>query len=337
MISPFHWIRSFELEFVLRHTQLSPGSLILDVGCGPGTAGSILEKAGHRAIYLDLQKYPGLGHGCLSRFVRASAESMPFDSNSFDLVLAVSSVEHISDDESFFTEARRILKPGGRLILTTDSDSPNVSPAWKTLEWPLRVLSGGWKEEPIRDLSEWRRTVHARNHRVIRFYRKDSLDRTLRDQELIPLHSEYLLTAGLSKLLFEACTFITFLRPSRRNPVFLLLSPLFLFLSRLTRRPKDTDGYILALVAEKPVGPSVAQEMNRARTTIQVQGGNSSASSDLKTEGVTAAIFSVILAINLFLNLNLELVNLMLMALVVAVLGLPRAYRSVLGVRPKPN
>ncbi len=47
----------------------------------------------------------------------ANAESLPFDSNSFDVIISAHTFEHIKDDAKAFQECARILKPGGELII----------------------------------------------------------------------------------------------------------------------------------------------------------------------------------------------------------------------------
>jgi len=54
----------------------------------------------------------------LERVSRASAETLPFASSTFDLVTALDVVEHTDDDLEVLREIRRVLRPGGRLLLT---------------------------------------------------------------------------------------------------------------------------------------------------------------------------------------------------------------------------
>jgi len=54
------------------------------------------------------------------RIVAADMEkALPFDSDSFDLIISMEGIEHIGAQENFIRETRRVLTPGGRLLLST--------------------------------------------------------------------------------------------------------------------------------------------------------------------------------------------------------------------------
>ena len=61
---------------------------------------------------------------------------LPFPEQSFDVVLCGDVIEHLRDPEAFFERVRPLLRPGGRLVLTT----PNVA------NWAMRLglLAGRW-------------------------------------------------------------------------------------------------------------------------------------------------------------------------------------------------
>jgi ubiquinone/menaquinone biosynthesis C-methylase UbiE len=50
-------------------------------------------------------------------------EPLPFADNEFDLVSCIETIEHIRDVQLAFSEIRRVLRPGGRLALTTPAAS----------------------------------------------------------------------------------------------------------------------------------------------------------------------------------------------------------------------
>jgi ubiquinone/menaquinone biosynthesis C-methylase UbiE len=50
-------------------------------------------------------------------------EPLPFEDNAFDLVTCIETIEHVRDVQLAFSEIRRVLRPGGRLALTTPAAS----------------------------------------------------------------------------------------------------------------------------------------------------------------------------------------------------------------------
>ena len=59
---------------------------------------------------------------------------LKFDDNSIDFVVTFQVIEHIKDDEKFVQEIHRVLKPGGKLILTT----PNILMSLSRNPWHIR-------------------------------------------------------------------------------------------------------------------------------------------------------------------------------------------------------
>jgi len=69
--------------------------------------------------------------------VMATAERLPFRSHSTDAMTAMSIVEHIGDQESFFREIARVLRPGGVLVLQFPELRFPIEPHTK---WPFLYL-----------------------------------------------------------------------------------------------------------------------------------------------------------------------------------------------------
>jgi SAM-dependent methyltransferase len=92
---------------------------ILDVGCGTGTMLSHLASFG-KAQGVDIDE-EAVGY-CLERGLTdvrlGEAAKLPFDDGSFDLVTALDVVEHLDDDVGALREMRRVLRPGGRILVT---------------------------------------------------------------------------------------------------------------------------------------------------------------------------------------------------------------------------
>ena len=68
----------------------------------------------------------------------ANAEELPFPDNQFDLVYSTEALEHIESPEKVFAEASRVLKAGGRLIITTPSGP--IHRFWRVYFWlPMKI------------------------------------------------------------------------------------------------------------------------------------------------------------------------------------------------------
>ncbi|RJR30963.1 class I SAM-dependent methyltransferase [Candidatus Parcubacteria bacterium] len=89
------------------------GKKALDIGCGKGRQSEILIKKGFDVISVDKTKQ-------YEKCRTVDADRMlPFKDNSFDLVWASEVIEHLANVKSAINEFRRVLRPGGKMILTT--------------------------------------------------------------------------------------------------------------------------------------------------------------------------------------------------------------------------
>jgi len=125
-VSPPNWVNHFEPWFlpmyknVLTQLNLSSEDLLLDAGCGSGMFSSLAVKAGAQVIGIDAA--PGLLEIARKRnpgssFLEEDLESLPFDENRFDVVTGFNSFQYAGDFEKALEEAKRVLAPGGRLVI----------------------------------------------------------------------------------------------------------------------------------------------------------------------------------------------------------------------------
>lgn len=89
---------------------------VLDVGCGAGMVGRILERQEVWGVDEDPVAVSKACHYMVA--TRSSAEKLVFSNNHFDAVTAFDVLEHLQDDDKSLEEIRRVLKPGGKLIMT---------------------------------------------------------------------------------------------------------------------------------------------------------------------------------------------------------------------------
>ncbi len=99
---------------------LKPGDHFLDLGCGLGAAVEHAAKKGVEVAGVDPS--PSMVERASRRVPQAkvkvgSAEAIPFPDDSFTAVMAVSTYHHWADPAAGLGEVRRVLAPGGRLLL----------------------------------------------------------------------------------------------------------------------------------------------------------------------------------------------------------------------------
>jgi SAM-dependent methyltransferase len=160
------------LAAVLADLACAPGGLLLDAGCGTGNWTAALALAGYRVRGVDLSPAMIAGARTVARehgldparasFGVGDVERLPFPADTFDGALCFNALDFTPRPGAAVAEFRRVVRPGGRLVLASlGARSPVKREWWRRflpdndevhtgndiLPWELEALLGalGWE------------------------------------------------------------------------------------------------------------------------------------------------------------------------------------------------
>lgn len=120
---------------LIRYAALRPGERVLDVACGTGVVARLAsQQVGTTGTAAGLDINPGMLAVAQSaasadmpiRWHEGSAEAMPLPDASFDVVLCQMGLQFMPDKHAALQEMRRVLVPGGRLLLNLPGPTPQL-------------------------------------------------------------------------------------------------------------------------------------------------------------------------------------------------------------------
>lgn len=147
--------RFFRSEEWIAVSQLLPEpGTVLDIGAGRGISSYAFSRMGWKAIALEPDPSPLVGGGAIEELnqvlsnpievVQDWGESLPFENERFDLVYGRAVFHHARNLKEFCSEAYRVVKPGGMILLTREHvlSRPEDLPVFLERH-PLHHLYGG--------------------------------------------------------------------------------------------------------------------------------------------------------------------------------------------------
>lgn len=164
-------------DLVVERCELRPGQRLLDVGCGNGKA-TLRAAAAHRVrasgitlsdyqVRLSRELAAQRGMADSVDFWVADMRDMPFPEALFDAALAIESVCHVPDRTAAYREIGRVLRPGGRVVVTDFVlRRPIEDPARKAV---VQASNDNFENAPVLTREEYQQAVADAGLRVAEF------------------------------------------------------------------------------------------------------------------------------------------------------------------------
>jgi len=132
---------------ILREAVGDEKAKVLDIGTGPGIIALLLADMGHSVTGMDLSedmlKKARENAGRLNlqvQFKQGDAENIPFEDGSFDAVVNRHVLWTLPDPHKALTEWKRVLRPGGRLVIIDGNWYINLNGSYKNKIWRSSAL-----------------------------------------------------------------------------------------------------------------------------------------------------------------------------------------------------
>jgi SAM-dependent methyltransferase len=136
-----HWHRYAVMQPIAR------GKRVLDAACGEGYGSALLAGSAAQVIGIDVDaaairhaggRYAGRPN---LQFVRASCVAFPLSSGSIDVIVSFETIEHLAPQEAMLAEFRRMLAPGGVLVISSPNKATYSEETGYANEFHVRELT----------------------------------------------------------------------------------------------------------------------------------------------------------------------------------------------------
>ena len=115
-----------KIDLLLHSLGNLEGKLCLEVGCARGTVSHFLRTSGGTWFHADTDRSNVDAAMTLVKngVLQIPPNVLPFPDRRFDVIVSLDYLEHVDDDDSAMSELWRVLKPGGRLLISTPTTGP---------------------------------------------------------------------------------------------------------------------------------------------------------------------------------------------------------------------
>ncbi len=175
---------------------------LLELGCGEGRGVELLAPLAKSYVGIDKiesvidnlsKRFPDY------RFMSGVFPPFPFPENAFNTIVTFQVIEHVKDDEGFINEIHRVLKPGGKALITT----PNIKMTLSRNPWHEREYTGDQLKNLCKKyFSKVEMRGIAGNEKVLTYHERnrESVNRIMK-YDIFNL--QYRLPAGLLRIPYD--------------------------------------------------------------------------------------------------------------------------------------
>lgn len=115
------FLNSFEKNMLMKMAGDVKGKKVLDIGCGTGRLARVLIEKNADYTGVDISEEMlkiAKKKNTKGKFLEADIEELPFEDESFDVIICAFVIVHVGDLKEAFREAYRVLKKGGIFVVT---------------------------------------------------------------------------------------------------------------------------------------------------------------------------------------------------------------------------
>ena len=178
------FIRRIEWRCMLKYLDPKEGEKILDVACGGGALSLKIAEKGCEVCGVDISvnainsaKRLAEREKIACEFRVGNSDDLLYPDGYFDKVVCSSSLEHFKDDIKALKEACRVLKPNGKVVLTTDSFNYPISDELKEMHRKIAYVVHYYTQEKLKERFEiagfeMKQSKYLPNSRITSFFFK---------------------------------------------------------------------------------------------------------------------------------------------------------------------
>jgi len=165
--------------------ELPNGARVLDAGCGSGyVSQQLAPRLKVVGVDIEAEAVAFCQKHCAGEYLQADLSNLPFPDNTFALGFFTNTIEHLEDPHPILSELARVLKPGGKLLVTTENCA-NLF--WIVLEHTWYRIWGGPCKPYLREVHPQRYTPRLLKEHLQQHFVLEQLNQAVLGMELIAI------------------------------------------------------------------------------------------------------------------------------------------------------